>query len=100
MLRRARQARGWSQATLARSSGVPQSVVSAYESGAREPTVASLRRLTRAMDLDLVMVPAVRSGPDPEAAARQLEDVLSLAEAMHLRPPAGPLETPILARRG
>lgn len=98
MLRRAREARGWSQATLALNSGVSQPVVSAYESGAREPTVASLRRLTRAMGLELVMVPPVRSAPDPRAAARQLEDVLSLAESMHLRPPLRPLAFPVLTR--
>lgn len=100
LLRRARASRGWSQARLGRASGVPQSVVSAYESGSREPSAASLRRLVRALDMELVAVPAPRVGPDPHTAARQLEDVIGLAEAMHLPPPSGPLAFPALARRG
>lgn len=99
MLRSARLQRGWSQSRLGRSSGVPQSVVSAYESGAREPSVAALRRLARTLGMDLAMVPALQPGPDPRAMARQLEDVLSLAEAMHLQPPERPLGFPVLARR-
>jgi transcriptional regulator with XRE-family HTH domain len=98
MLREARLQRGFSQSRLARESGVPQSVVSAYESGSREPSVSALRRLARALAMDVALVPAGRVAPDPQAMARQLEDVLGLAEAMHLRPRARPLRFPALAR--
>lgn len=75
-------------------------MVSAYESGAREPSAASLRRLVRALGMELVAVPALQVGPDPHAAARQLEDVIGLAEALHLPPPPGPLAFPTLVPRG
>jgi uncharacterized protein len=99
MLREARTRRGWSQSQLARRSGVAQSVISAYESGAREPSVAALRRLGRAMDLDLAFVAArAPQGPDPSVMARQLEDVLGLVDAMHLEPRARPpLRFPVLS---
>jgi len=75
-------------------------VISAYESGAREPSAAALRRLGRAMGMDLALVAAwLPRSPDPSVMARQLEDVLSLAEAMHLRRPERPLRYPLLARR-
>ncbi|MGH9091119.1 MAG: helix-turn-helix domain-containing protein [Acidimicrobiales bacterium] len=100
LLRRVRLGLGWTQARLGRASGVPQSVVSAYESGAREPSVAALRRLARSAGFDVVLVPAPQPAPDPRAAARQLEDVLSLAEAMRLPPMEGSLRFPVLVRRG
>jgi transcriptional regulator with XRE-family HTH domain len=99
MLRKARLERGWSQARLGQRSGLQQPVVSAYESGAREPSVSALRRLARAMGMDVALVAAQPgAGPDPSVMARQLEDVLSLAEAMHLRPHESPLRFPPLAR--
>ncbi|HLJ08895.1 MAG TPA: helix-turn-helix transcriptional regulator [Acidimicrobiia bacterium] len=99
MLREARTRRGWSQSQLARRSGVSQSVISAYESGAREPSVAALRRLGRAMDLDLAFVAArTPRGPDPSVMAKQLEDVLGLVDAMRLQPRARPpLRYPVLS---
>lgn len=100
LLRRTRTALGWSQARLGRAGGVPQSVVSAYESGAREPSAASLRRLALVMGLDLALVSAPQAGPDPRVAARQLEDVLALAEAMHLPPRLEPLAFPAPVRGG
>lgn len=99
MLREARRRRGWSQSQLARRSGVSQSVISAYESGSREPSVAALRRIGRAMDLELVFVSArAPRGPDPSVMAKQLEDVLGLVDAMQLPPRArSPLRYPVLS---
>jgi predicted nucleotidyltransferase/DNA-binding XRE family transcriptional regulator len=48
VLRTARKAAGLTQAELARRAGVTQSVVSAYESGRREPAVSTLSRLIEA----------------------------------------------------
>ncbi len=48
LLRRARELSGLTQSLLARRAGVPQSVISAYESGRRQPSLATLRRLVEA----------------------------------------------------
>jgi tetratricopeptide (TPR) repeat protein/transcriptional regulator with XRE-family HTH domain len=45
-----RVGRGWSQADLARASGVPASSISQYESGKKLPELASLMRILSAMD--------------------------------------------------
>lgn len=53
MLREARRRAGLSQAELARRAGVTQSVVSAYESSARQPSLPMLDRLVSATGLTL-----------------------------------------------
>lgn len=53
LLRDTRQRVGLSQVELARRAGVTQSVVSAYESGARQPSVPTLERLIAATGLAL-----------------------------------------------
>ena len=53
LLRDARLRAGLSQAELGRRAGVTQSVVSAYESGARQPSVPMLARLVAATGLEL-----------------------------------------------
>ncbi|MHB1713185.1 MAG: helix-turn-helix domain-containing protein [Acidimicrobiales bacterium] len=55
LLRDARRRAGLSQAELGRRAGVTQSVVSAYESGARQPSVPTLARLVAATGLELDM---------------------------------------------
>ena len=55
LLRRARQQAGLSQPELARKANVTQSVVSAYESGRREPSLRTLERLVRATGFELVI---------------------------------------------
>ncbi|MHB8288967.1 MAG: helix-turn-helix domain-containing protein [Acidimicrobiales bacterium] len=52
MLRAARALSGLSQSELARRSGVPQPVISAYERGRRQPTLASLYMLVRETGVD------------------------------------------------
>ena len=53
MLRAARREAGLSQAEFARRAGVTQSVVSAYETGARQPSLQTLARLVAASGLEL-----------------------------------------------
>jgi len=53
LLREARKKAGLSQAELARRAGVTQSVVSAYESAARQPSLVMLDRLISATGLVL-----------------------------------------------
>ncbi|MBK5222220.1 MAG: helix-turn-helix domain-containing protein [Acidimicrobiia bacterium] len=62
MLRAARLRSSLSQADLARRAGVAQSVISAYESGRREPSLLTLARLVEATGHDLVVetVPSER----------------------------------------
>ena len=42
-----------SQAALARRSGIPRTVINAYEAGSRQPGTAALERLAEACDLRL-----------------------------------------------
>lgn len=55
LLRRARRNAGLSQAELATRAGVTQSVISAYESGHRQPAVPTLVALIDATGYDLVL---------------------------------------------
>lgn len=61
LLRTVRKRAGLSQAALAERTGVTQSVVSAYESGARQPSLPTLGRLVEATGLALEV--RVSSGP-------------------------------------
>lgn len=65
VLRKARQRTRLSQGDVARRAGVAQSVVSAYESGRREPSVRTLGRLVAATGHRLV----IELEADPEAPA-------------------------------
>jgi predicted nucleotidyltransferase len=66
VLRAARRRAGLSQVQLGQAAGVSQSVVSAYESGARQPSVPMLERLVGATGFDLELR-LVRRRPRPLA---------------------------------
>jgi uncharacterized protein len=75
-LRNARSRAGLSQAELGERAGVPQSVVSAYERGRRQPSIATLVRLVAAagFDLDLNLIPrASTSKPFTGPVGRRLQ---------------------------
>src|SRR3954451_3231760 len=91
LLVRARHQAGLSQRALARRSGVPQSLISAYETGDRQPGADMLLRLLRATGHDVQLVDTVEASR--EAAAR-LEQVCGLAMALPTRPP-GELAFPV-----
>jgi uncharacterized protein len=55
LLRRIRTEAGMSQAELATRAGVTQSVISAYESGHRQPSVPALSRLVAAAGYELAL---------------------------------------------
>jgi uncharacterized protein len=61
VLREARKLSGLSQGELARRAGVAQPVISAYETGRREPGVSMLAKLVEASGHDLVIDLAARS---------------------------------------
>ena len=65
LVREARRRVGLSQAELGRRAGVTQSVVSAYESGARQPSVPMLARLIAATGLELDMRLSEPATTDP-----------------------------------
>jgi transcriptional regulator with XRE-family HTH domain len=85
LIARIREVSGYSQTELARRSGLDRSVLSAYENGRRQPSVAALARILAAagMELDLTFS---RNAAAEEHAGRVLAQVLELAEALPYRP--------------
>ena len=88
LLRQARVAAGLSQAELAARAGVTQSVISAYESGHRQPALRTLAALIEASDYELVI--DVRrqprrlsklSGPVGQRVRRRRQDLIAAAAA-------------------
>jgi hypothetical protein len=55
LLRQARNRVGLSQVDLAARAGVTQSVISAYESGQRQPSIPALTRLVGAAGFELTL---------------------------------------------
>lgn len=89
-LREARRAAGLSQGELAERVGTSQATISAYETGAKQPSVATLSRLLAATGARLTVARArqpVRelSPRELKRTARVLADVLALAEALPVR---------------
>jgi transcriptional regulator with XRE-family HTH domain len=85
LIARIRRTTGLSRAELARRSGLDRSVVSAYEHGRRQPSVAALARIAAATGMELDLVTASTAAAD-EHAGRVLAQVLELAEALPYRP--------------
>ncbi len=81
LLQRARRSAGLSQAALALRAGVPQSVLSAYERGRREPRVDAL---TRVLDAAVFRL-RLQRGVDVHQVGRVLPQLLELAEALPRR---------------
>src|SRR4051812_34470075 len=80
-----RRESGLSQAELARRTGMQRSVLSAYEHGRRQPSVAALARIARAAGLEVRVSPACDQ-PALEHAGNILGQVLDLAELIPYRP--------------
>ena len=88
LLRRARQDAGLSQAELAARAGVTQSVISAYESGRRQPSLPTLTALIEAAGYELTA--GIRrqprrlsrlSGPVGRRLRARRQDVIAAAAA-------------------
>jgi hypothetical protein len=87
LLREARRRAGLSQTELARRAGVPQSTVSEYEGGRREPALRTLTRLVAAtgheLTLDLARTdPSVRGLPDTALGRRVRQHRQALLDAV------------------
>ncbi len=67
-IRAARLRAGLTQAELAERSGTSQATLSAYESGAKKPSAATLDRLCAACGMRLNISPAARPVRSPSAA--------------------------------
>lgn len=99
LLRQARARAGLSQAQVARAAATSQPVISAYEHGRRDPSVATLRRLLAATGSRLELRAVAPEGSDlpparnPAESGRRLVNVLLLADAIP-RKPAGRLQAP------
>ncbi len=82
MLYELRRRAGRTQADVADASGIPASVISAYERGRRQPSMANASRIIDALGysvkFDFVL--------DPAEQARRLRDVLELAETLPYEP--------------
>jgi len=61
-VRELRVARGWSQTQLASAAGMTQPAVARFEAGGTVPTFPVLGRIARALDADLTIRVAPRSG--------------------------------------
>lgn len=81
-----RRSSGLSQAELSRRSGLQSSVLSAYEHGHRQPSVAALARIAAAAGMELQLGVAHDGIAAQEHAGRVLAQVLDLAEALPYRP--------------
>lgn len=81
-----RRATGLSQAELARRSGLQSSVLSAYEHGRRQPSVAALARIAAAAGMELQIGFAQDGFAAEEHAGKVLSQVIELAEALPYRP--------------
>jgi transcriptional regulator with XRE-family HTH domain len=91
-----RRESGLSQAELARRTGIQPSVLSAYEHGRRQPSVAALARIAGAAGLEVGVGPA-RDQAALAHAGNILSQVLDLAGSMPYRP-RPELEYPPLIR--
>lgn len=99
VLRAARRRADMSQRALASAAGVAPSVLSAYETGARQPSAKMLARLVRAAGARLAVVDR---DSDRQRQKAVLEQVVGMASALPRRDP-GPLTIPPfrqLASRG
>lgn len=76
-----RRQSGLRQAELARRASMTRSVINAYERGNRQPGIDALARIAAAANMKVELVP-VTNPVDPNRAARLLEQVLDLAEAL------------------
>ena len=88
LLRQARQRAGLSQVELAAKAGVTQSVISAYESGHRQPSLPTLAALIEAAGDELVVTVrrqprllSLLSGPVGRRVRRRRHDLVAAAAA-------------------
>ncbi len=85
LIREIRGESALTQAELARRTGIARSVLSAYEHGHRQPSVAALARIAAAAGAELQLAPRADRAAT-EHAGKVLAQVLDLAEHLPYRP--------------
>lgn len=70
-VRALREARGWSQADLAKAARMTQPAVARFEAGGTVPTLPVLNRIARALDAQLEIAVRTAELADPPANARR-----------------------------
>jgi transcriptional regulator with XRE-family HTH domain len=97
IVRIARQRAGITQQQLANRSGHPRETIARWETGAREPSLATLKALVAACDLDLVIHLARKDSSLEELVADQLE--LTATERLERLMPATAADDALRALR-
>jgi transcriptional regulator with XRE-family HTH domain len=99
-IRTAREFAGLSKRALARRAVTSPAAIVAYESGSRDPTVGTLERLLQAAGASgMIELTTGRVRPDPVRSGAVLADVLSLVDAIPVRPARRDLAYPPFPRR-
>ena len=94
MIKEARKRSGLSLRELAARAHTSHSAISAYETGRRIPTTATLDRIVRAAGFTLDATLHRRAHGDNDDRGTELEEVLALAEELptrHSPNPPGPI---------
>jgi len=89
-LRAARERAGLTQGQLAARAGTSQATISAYESGTKEPYVATFNRLLSALGARLTVEPLAAPLHEPSRvelarAGETLAEVIALADALPVK---------------
>lgn len=95
-IRDMRQSIGLSQAALAKRTGIPRTVINAYEHGRREPKCEVLSLIADACGWQIIAQPKRKI--DAARNDRVLQEVLDLAELLPSRP-SKDLKFPSLAKQ-
>jgi transcriptional regulator with XRE-family HTH domain len=99
-LRTARELAGLSKRALARRAATSPAAIVAYESGTRDPTIGTLDRLLRATGASgVIELSTGRVRPDPATCGEVLADLLTLVDAIPVRPARRELAFPPFPRR-
>jgi transcriptional regulator with XRE-family HTH domain len=94
LLQEARRRSGLSRRKLAQLGGTSASTLSAYESGASTPSVATLERLLRAAGFEVEVTLRPLPSADERELVEKIEALFAFADALPRRQ-RGPLRYPV-----
>lgn len=82
LIKQARAVSGITQAGLASSAGVSQQAISAYETGKKEPTLPTLRRLIEASGLEMQINLVSRNRTTPTPPSDRSDEIAALRQRL------------------